>query len=674
MMRAEWFLARKYLLGHRRQWLGLALCVALLIAALIGALIYRESAFAGIDARNLDLFGKYIGVANHVSPEQVAAHSGLIAESGAGVVAVTAPLVSAGDADRVVYLGYMDANAYDLKAIRPEEGRLPETETEMAVERSTLTALGWQAALGEPVSFAVLRDGQTVQVTYTLVGVLRDYIAQWQRLDAMKTTITYPPPGVVTVPTEASMLYAHVLCGRVSLERELDGSYIDNDFLTHKELTDGEKPIITGYLIPVLVFFMILFVFAIHGVFSYTLRARQEHLMWLRCVGLSKRRGIRLFCLQGGLLFLMAAPAGTAAGLLLGGAVAALSGLTGQPMPFTVRFGCLWPAWLLALGAILLASALPLLRFFRKGPLETGAVRQGRKRRRGPAPRTLASVWKRAARRGHHAQNAVTVLLAASCLFIAVTGCFWSLFAPRVDYASAVWDAGEDPEDYVIHVYGGGSSPENFNISLPRGMGVSQQDLTLLEQTEDLHVNSALIGGTSQFFLLAEGDDDPYLRALAVRGNFLSEEQTPQVKKAIAQAGGGAGDLLVHPHTLAITWDTVQSGRFLTLTGGALDKERFLGGVEIAAPDTFAIGDTFTMVTPLRADENAPAESDARFDFFIRQVRVGATYDAAEGDYIILSAEHVTEVDPGARYIEVSLQHTRKDEPEAVARATALVA
>jgi ABC-type lipoprotein release transport system permease subunit len=655
--------------------MGLALCVSFLIAALIGALIYRESAFAGIDARNLDLFGKYIGVANHVAPDKVVAHRGLIAESGAGVAAATDPLMLAGDVGRAFYLGYMDANAYDLKAIRAEEGRLPETETEMAVERSTLTALGWQAELGESLTFPISRGGQTVEVTYTLVGVLRDYIAQWQRLDGTKITLTYPPPGVVTVPTETPTLYAHVLCGRVSLEHELGGSYIENTFLVYKELTDGEKPIITGYLIPVLVFFTLLFVFAIHGVFSYTLRARQEYLTLLRCIGLSKRRGIRLFCLQGGALFLMAAPAGTAMGLLLGGAVAALSGLTGQLMPFTVRFGCLWPAWLLALCAILMASALPLGRFFRRGPLETDAVRPRKKRRPGPVPFTLPSVWKRAAKRVHRSQNAVTVLLAASCLFIAIIGCFWSLFAPRADYARTVWDAGEEAEDYVVHVYGGNSMPENFFISLPRGMGVSQQDLTLLEQVEDLRVNHALASGmTSHFFLLTEDDDNPYLQALAAGGSFLSEDQTPQVRKAIAQAGGGAGDLLVRPRILPITWDTLQNRRFLTLTDGILDKERFLRGVEIAAPNTFAIGDTFTLVTPLLADEDAPLGSDARFEFVIRQARVGATYDASVGDYIVLSAEHVMEIDPGARYTEVSLLHARKDDPEAVAHATALVA
>lgn len=85
-------------------------------------------------------------------------------------------------------LGYVDDDAVALGHISLSEGRLPETANEIALEQSTLVALGYSFDLGQEIRFTTrayaskdveMEHPILITRTYTLVGLLKSYSVVW---------------------------------------------------------------------------------------------------------------------------------------------------------------------------------------------------------------------------------------------------------------------------------------------------------------------------------------------------------------------------------------------------------------------------------------------------------------------------------------------------------------
>lgn len=75
-----------------------------------------------------------------------------------------------------VTAGFFDKSACKIGCIRLQSGRMPERETEIAVEKSKLRKLGSQIKLGDQV---ILKSGSGIEKTYTICGIIKDYTGSW---------------------------------------------------------------------------------------------------------------------------------------------------------------------------------------------------------------------------------------------------------------------------------------------------------------------------------------------------------------------------------------------------------------------------------------------------------------------------------------------------------------
>lgn len=658
-MRAILFLNKKYIKGHVRQSVGVVLCVSLFLTAFLTTLLYRDSARATTEAQGRDEYGSYTGIVYHADAAKVAAQMEAIEESGSGVVRVTHK-VKVSDTEKPLYLGSMDPNSLSLKSIHIQEGRLPERAGEVAMEETAYAALGLQSQLGEPVTLTLSEEDALETREYTLVGILEPYIAKWQSLDSSKNSVSKPPPTILTIPNDEPAEYMHVLCGEADAVGDLGGEYSENSFYMGGMMTENRNLVTDIMLLPLLLFFVVVTAFGVYSIVKFTLQERQRYMGFLRCVGLSKRRGVGLFFLQGCELFFISSFLSTGLSILLLFGIVEFSRLLGNSLQVYLSLQSFCYTYLIALLVILGISLFPVLSFFQRSPLETGTRQRISKRRRKQNRDQLAGLWAHATRSAYRSTNLISIMLAAFCMLLTVFGSFISIFEPRVRYSSIAVGERLRQVDYMLYVPGGTSNGENFYLTFPRSMGISPEDLDLLYHTEGLQVNSAEINNMTFHFLLAEqGTQDPYLLTLMDRGAL----ENSRVEEAVELAGGKPGDQLVELQAKSMDYPSVEK-MLPDLVEGHIDKQRFLAGEEIIAPDSSGqkVGDVYTMITPYSTGDSEN-ESSAQVELHVSQVRVAALYSANpdSSNPNILSSEFSISLEPGLHYDSIFLKNLQKE-------------
>lgn len=647
-MSAELFLARKYIHSHKRQCIGVTLACSLFVAAFITTLIYRESFLATATDDHLQRFGEHLGVVYNADPTKLNQHQSEIELSGSGTVRATGLIET--DGTREIHIGTMDFNAMHLFRIELQEGRFPENTGEAAVEASTLNVLFPNAECGDTLNMSISENGVVSTRTFVLVGIIDDYVSKWQSSDSSKQSITYPPPSVLTVYDGSPLAYTHILCADGALEDMLGGQYSVNAHNNLDPSLVSQKKAANTFVTVILLFFVIVLAFGIISNISYIMKNQKQYLTLLRCIGMKTRRGILLFLIQAALLFFASSIVGVFIGFALSTMIAALSSALGRHLVYTASFSSFWPALLISAITIFSSFIFAVKRFFGKMPLDTGKERVLPPAHSTGDVQNLNKLWSRSTAKQNRWSNAVAIMLIAACLFITVFGGFVAMFAPWEKFGNI--DSVD--LDYTLYVSGGTQNPENYYITIPRKMGVSQKDLDLLRSTEGLQVCSATINHlTSHFVLYSEDSNIPYFEQLIAEDYVLKKKNVPQLSDVIIKLGGTEKDMLVEPRLTGMDYDTAVNS--VNIIDGAIDKASFTTGNTIIAPDTFSVGDSFLLVTPLLVDESAPANSAARFDFVAKPVTVSAVYDSAEASSLIYSAEAIIATDDSACYEQIDI-------------------
>ena len=103
-------------------------------------------------------------------------------------------------ADMAAGFGTLDDAMIQLGRLTLDEGQWPQAENEIAMEAEMLDALGYPAEVGQSVQLEIaLQDGQTVEQTFTLCGIIRQYSGLW--LFNYNKNGTVPVSAVVTPET-----------------------------------------------------------------------------------------------------------------------------------------------------------------------------------------------------------------------------------------------------------------------------------------------------------------------------------------------------------------------------------------------------------------------------------------------------------------------------------------
>lgn len=107
--------------------------------------------------------------------------------------------------DAAVGFGTLDDKMIEVGRLTLDEGQWPEAENEIALEAEMLDALGYPAEVGQNVQLQItLHDGQTVEQTFTVCGIIRQYSGLW--LFNYNKNGTVPVSAVVTPETAEAVL------------------------------------------------------------------------------------------------------------------------------------------------------------------------------------------------------------------------------------------------------------------------------------------------------------------------------------------------------------------------------------------------------------------------------------------------------------------------------------
>ena len=161
--------------------------------------------------------------------------------SSRGICVSGPPLIDQNLEPSGMCIGTADEPAKQLGNITLYEGRFPETETEIAMDLSSLSALGYDYEPGQTIRIAVLSDGEVSEADYLLTGTIKSFAANW------KHKFRYPlPNGIVT---KEGLARVAAPCYATYFYR-LDRSYEDIDMqeFTQAFLTDGHAREYNSYV------------------------------------------------------------------------------------------------------------------------------------------------------------------------------------------------------------------------------------------------------------------------------------------------------------------------------------------------------------------------------------------------------------------------------------------
>lgn len=224
------------------------------------------------------------------------------------------------------YLGYMDSKAYDTSSLSLCEGYMPQNDHEIAIEKNTLTKLGYQPELGQRIT-VYYYDKSTGQNNigaeqcsreYTLTGILENYAYYW---DGGK----YIPTLLVTKKEAESYGYVHSQTILYTLDEKIQTTDYKQIYQGMKAQTDtnvvynskvydyegmrlGQVTAYAGMLITVIGFligFSTLLVYHRERIENYRMYSR---------MGLEMHQFLKGSAIEGGLLLLPAAAAGVIIG------------------------------------------------------------------------------------------------------------------------------------------------------------------------------------------------------------------------------------------------------------------------------------------------------------------------------------------------------------------------
>ena len=235
--------------------------------------------------------------------------------------------------DRQLLLGCIDRGAAKLNRIHATDGRLPQRQDEIAIEKSLLAVAYPKAKMGDPVSIICKltnHSGQSVEVkrNFTLVGALQNFSQlQWKPENSQGQMI-----NAVVTPEMAKTLSGKPLysfCSVKLREDTLPGALLNDQLLEQQgieafSLNQAEQYSLFSFLnlsnsslfLILLALLSFLLVFLLYCVSVFHKRDRLQRIGLLKIAGLSNRELSAYFFMQAYMQILPGILIGAAGGIL----------------------------------------------------------------------------------------------------------------------------------------------------------------------------------------------------------------------------------------------------------------------------------------------------------------------------------------------------------------------
>jgi len=377
-----------------------------------------------------------------------------------------------GDSEKGIYVGCLDEKAEELYYQTLLEGRFPEKENEIAVEKTALLMLGDNIIPGDSLTFSETSfnsDGTQSENkhTYTVTGILDDKKLYLENLHsgAFDRAQTIPSAFIATAK-ETDNIKSDRLIAFVKEKENTDnfeylaflaapGYPLDTTGTYVSSIGDSYRNIMTsmGTLAFLSFLFASLSCFAIINAFNTMLKSRQNQIGLLKAVGATKRQIMNIFAREALLISLFCTPIS----ILTAYSLTKLSAhLLGENFIFIPDIKILFLGALFSLICVLLSALLPLIKAANLSPLQ--AIRDietlRKVRSKKIKSQTDFNVIKLTAKRklifAGKKRIIVSMLISLSVLICSLAGSVIKISAHEAqiqynsDYIIEDWDANDD--------------------------------------------------------------------------------------------------------------------------------------------------------------------------------------------------------------------------------------
>lgn len=699
-MNGNLFLTKKYMKRHFRQQLGAALVLTLFATAILTMLFLTQCFHVTNEQAAYHAYGSFGGQTIFANTDKVNRDRAKLAAEGDGIVSVQAQ-VQTKDKSDAVYIGYMDANARKLRAVRVQEGRFPTNENEIALDKDAYYRLNLNAKVGQKVTLK-LKNKQSVQTeTYTLTGILYDYADHWRKI--VQDNLVQRSNAPTTDPELPSVLIGSVsektIATHVFYKDELERTEYGDIFLynlesTHAkyytQLLDRSTANVTLFISG---FFLLLTVFGAWVLAHVTLQSREEFTKTLQKIGLTGGELRTQFLTQATLLTVLGWAVSIPLSFGILAIILAVSKVWGTQLLLSVS----WWMPLVSLGLLLTVSVL--ITLLQVHGLQKSKKRsKKRKQKKASITQTFSQLWAKLYRKSKYGRMTALTVLCCGSIFILEFGTFSGEAGAATHFYGAVQGMGK--LDYQVYMEQGACYPQLMGANFPRDLGMSAQKLAELRKNPDLDVQCAYINNIVMpaFISVKKGHSTPLLDKLMKQHTFESDSNqsndpayAKEDKKTKLNFGYTEQDVLItNPSIVAVDRDTMkkllQAGN-QTFTDTELDK--FVQGKNVFSLGTdFQKGDTFTVslpIIPVRSTTEKLNGKGSHKDFAVTvqdsftlpqnlfDSPVAFHYGSKGNPCIVMSVEAALTADSQMRYFQVCANRAHPSDSASSARAADLI-
>lgn len=207
------------LIKNKKKW---NIFLIALIALLLASCFLVNSIFSSMESSMLSLnqyrYGVHHGIFFDVDRETIVKKSKKNVKKDGWIGILGAYAIKNRHAK--VTLGYFDRHVLKMESFKILSGRMPQKESEIAVERSRLKKFGDSVKLGSRV---VLKSESGIEQRYTICGIIKDYTGSWAVPEQLVTGENTLPEVFVSSNVYTAKNYHYVFQFN---EKVYDGSQI----------------------------------------------------------------------------------------------------------------------------------------------------------------------------------------------------------------------------------------------------------------------------------------------------------------------------------------------------------------------------------------------------------------------------------------------------------------
>ena len=474
---------------RKRQYVLLALGIALAIYFVATALLFGFGIYTSLQERELNRYGEQDGILFDCGDAPLNELTADGALSAFGKVEVLGDVVTGDTQSRMFAIACYDDTAKELSRRRLREGTYPTQAGEIALEQAVLAQLRQKAGVGDTVTLTLrIPDGNggfldgMIEKTFTLTGILYDqhiyrafneFNSAYQDIPAglvSDAELVEPGGRAVTMAfctygtqSAASQKALDDFCEAYGISNMWSGSIYTSDSTREEMVFTGGFAVLIGLIL------VVACCLGIVNAFSANLDARRRQIGLLRAVGATQKQIRNIFGRETLILSLIAIPLGLGLSVL---SVFAIFSWLGEDYVLILSPWVLLGVAVLGVLCVALASYIPLRRASRVSPMQVirdvdlmrRVHKRGIKSRTAfIAPRLIAARSGRIYRRKRAGISAAMV--AGILVFSLAVMIMATVFAQTASHTYR--------DDYVIHANRWSMSPVNFGFHDP---GLTEQD------------------------------------------------------------------------------------------------------------------------------------------------------------------------------------------------------